>query len=80
MRYKHFAAYATFMALLALAALMSVVASCERPACAGPLDCETLHSADDRNYCRGVSKGDVTYCELIKDHDRRVMCRALVRK
>lgn len=67
------------MAIGALAALV-YMAACEKRACAGSIDCEALHSADDRNYCRGVTKGDVTYCELIKDSDKRVMCRALVRK
>lgn len=79
MRYKHFAPFATFMALVALVSLV-YMASCEKRACAGSLNCETLKSADDRNYCRGVTKGDATYCEFIKDHDKRVMCRALVRK
>lgn len=79
MRYKHFAPFSTFMALIALAALV-YMATCEKRACAGSSDCETLHDADDRNYCRGISKGDITYCELIKDHDKRAMCRALVRK
>lgn len=40
------------------------------------LDCEGIRNADQRNYCRAVTKKQKTWCEFIKDHDLRYRCRA----
>lgn len=47
-------------------------------AVASPLDCESLPHADSRNYCRAMSKGDKSYCELIHDQALRYQCRAMI--
>lgn len=44
-----------------------------------PLDCESIRDPDERNFCRAVSKNDKTYCEFIKNHDRRFECRARIK-
>lgn len=44
-----------------------------------PLDCEAIRDHDQRNYCRGVTKQDVTYCDVIRDPTIRATCRAMVR-
>lgn len=46
---------------------------------ASPAQCESIHSADQRHYCRAVTLPDRGECELIKDHDLRFQCRARVR-
>ncbi len=50
-----------------------------REAKGSPLDCESLPSADGRNYCRAMSKGDKSYCEFIHDPALRMQCRSMVR-
>jgi hypothetical protein len=52
----------------------------ERYAHSSPLDCETLTNADQRNYCRALTKHQPNYCEVIRDPNVRATCRALVRK
>ncbi len=51
----------------------------DKTARCSPLDCESLPSADGRNYCRAMSKGDKSYCEFIHDQQLRAQCRAMVR-
>lgn len=63
--------------VLALLTLM-VVDLLTGIASASPLDCESIHDADQRNYCRAVSKRQKSYCEFIKNHDLRYRCRAEV--
>jgi hypothetical protein len=43
-------------------------------------DCEGMASADQRNYCRAITRQDASYCEFIKDKDLRYACRALTKK
>jgi hypothetical protein len=64
--------------LCGLATLFVILAA--RKAYPSPLDCEGLHNADQRNYCRALTKHEPNYCEVIKDQAIRATCRALVRK
>ena len=55
-----------------------VLDSCERPAHAQSSECELIKDADQRHYCRAVTKKQKTECELIKNADLRHRCRAEV--
>jgi hypothetical protein len=68
--------------LFCLAFWAAAVVGCiklEKAAFGSPLDCEGIRDADQRSYCRAVTKKDASYCEVIKDHDLRFKCRAAVR-
>ncbi len=41
--------------------------------------CEVIRDADQRNSCRAVTSGRLSYCELIKNHDLRARCRVAVK-
>lgn len=62
------------IALLVISCLVSsnVIAS--------PLACESLGTADARNYCRALTKNSTSYCNLIADRQLRAQCRAFVSK
>ena len=51
-----------------------------KSASASPGDCESIHDADKRNFCRAVTRKMPSWCEFIKDGDLRAQCRAQVRK
>ncbi len=64
-----------FSAALFLVGVLGMV----HPAKSSPLDCELIHDADQRHYCRAVAIPDKAECEFIKNHDVRMECRARVR-
>ncbi len=63
-----------FCVVVAILTLLS-----DRAAKASPLACESIRDADQRHYCRAVSRPQPSECELIKDHDLRQSCRARAR-
>jgi hypothetical protein len=66
--------------LLFLAIVLAACLWVSGDARSSPLDCEGLHNADQRNYCRALTKREPAYCEVIKDQAIRATCRAMVRK
>lgn len=63
-----------------VAVVCTIIAiSCTSVANASPLDCESIHNADQRHFCRALSKPQKSECEFIKDPDLRHQCRARVK-
>ena len=65
---------------IAIVSLTFLLSYCEhRQAFGSPLECESIKDADQRNYCRAVSKQQKSYCNFIKNGDLRHRCRAEVK-
>ena len=68
------------LVVLLLVAVGSVLGWCSpRVASGSPLDCEGIHNADRRHFCRAVSIPRKSECEFIKDKELRYECRARVK-
>jgi hypothetical protein len=74
-RFAIWIAYATLVALI----VTFIVLACSNIAHASPLDCEGISNADQRHFCRALSKPQKSECEFIKDPDLRHQCRARVK-
>jgi hypothetical protein len=70
------------LSILLLLLFILAVGLCCRPhqAAGSSLDCEGLADPDRRNLCRAVTRGDPTWCELIRSRDLRAECRALTKR
>ena len=67
----------SYITLLAVA-VMFIILACTNIVKASPLDCESVKDADQRHFCRALSKPQKSECEFIKDPDLRHQCRARV--
>lgn len=65
--------------LLVVAGLTMLGWCTPRLAHGSPLDCERIHNADRRHFCRAVAIPRKSECEFIKDSDLRQECRARVK-
>ncbi len=65
--------------VLVAIAVMFIILACMNIAHASPLDCEGIKDADQRHFCRALSKPQKSECEFIKDPDLRHQCRARVK-
>jgi len=65
-------------AIIALTILTTGLLTME--AYASPADCEYIKDADQKHYCRALSKPDKSQCEYIKNRDLKMQCRALAEK
>lgn len=61
---------------IAVVIIAAVPALTDHVAHASPLPCESIRNADQRHYCRALSRPQPSECEFIKDHDLRQLCRA----
>lgn len=46
---------------------------------AGTAECATISDTDTRMMCFAVQTNNSSYCSFIKDNDKRIQCRLLVK-
>lgn len=67
------------VAIAVMVIIAAVTVITDHVAHASPLPCESIRDADQRHYCRALSRPQPSECEFIKDHDLRQSCRARAR-